>query len=126
MRPVDTMVSGGPGLIFLLSFDIDGTMEIGDPPGGITMDMVRRAQECGCLIGSSSDRPLSVQQSIWDKHDIQADFISGKHMLIDVKVRLNAGRYIHIGDTELDRQLAAQAGFDFLWEHEAVSEPWLT
>ena len=113
-------------MIFLLSFDIDGTLEIGDPPGGVTMDMVRRAQEYGCLIGSSSDRPLSVQQSIWDKHDIQADFISGKHMLIDVKVRLNAERYIHIGDTELDRQLATQAGFDFLWEHEAVSEPWLT
>lgn len=109
----------------LISFDIDGTLEVGDPPGRITMDMVRRAREHGFLIGSCSDRTLSVQQMIWDKHDIQADFVSLKHMLDDLKVRLNATRYIHIGDTELDRQFAQRAGFDFLWEHEAVSEPWL-
>ena len=49
----------------LVSFDIDGTLEVGDPPGPITMAMVRRAQAHGCIIGSASDRPLPVQQAIW-------------------------------------------------------------
>jgi hypothetical protein len=109
----------------LISFDIDGTLEVGDPPGGVTMDMVRRAQETGCLIGSCSDRPPTSQQAIWDMHNIQVDFVSLKHMLGDVKVRFNTDRYIHIGDRDLDRQFALEAGFEFLWAHEALTEPWL-
>ena len=110
---------------FLISFDIDGTLEVGDPPGAITMEMVRRAQERGFLIGSCSDRAASSQQAIWDKHDIRADFVALKHRLDDVRQRFEADRYIHIGDRNLDQQYAAQAGFDFLWVHEAHSEPWL-
>ena len=109
----------------LISFDIDGTMEFGDPPGGITVDMVRRAQEQGFLIGSCSDRFPSAQQMLWEKHNIQADFVSAKHMLDDVKQRFEADSYLHIGDRDLDRQFAEQAGFDFLWTHEAHKEPWL-
>ena len=30
-------------MAYLISFDIDGTLEFGDPPGGITVEMVRRA-----------------------------------------------------------------------------------
>ena len=46
----------------LISFDIDGTLEVGDPPGSITMEMVRRAKRLGYLIGSCSDRTVSAQQ----------------------------------------------------------------
>ena len=109
----------------LISFDIDGTLEVGDPPGEVTMDMVRRAQENGCLIGSCSDRTASSQQALWDTHSIQVDFVSLKHMLGDVKERFNTDRYIHIGDRDLDRQFALEAGFEFLWTHEALAEPWL-
>ena len=28
-------------MAILISFDIDGTLEVGDPPGPLTMDMVR-------------------------------------------------------------------------------------
>lgn len=45
----------------LLSFDIDGTLELGEPPGGVTMEMVRRAHDLGYLVGSCSDRALSSQ-----------------------------------------------------------------
>ena len=112
-------------MAFLLSFDIDGTLEVGDPPGGVTLDMVRRAQEEGFIIGSCSDRFPSAQQAMWDQHNIKADFVSAKHMLGDVKQRFEADKYLHIGDRELDRQFAEKAGFDFMWDHEAVSEPWL-
>ena len=112
-------------MAFLISFDIDGTLEFGDPPGAITTDMVRRAKELGFLIGSCSDRFPSAQHALWADRNIKVDFVSPKHMLEEVKARFLAERYLHIGDRELDRQLARQAGFEFLHVDEAVGEPWL-
>ena len=112
-------------MAILISFDIDGTLEIGDPPGILTMDMVRRAQEKGFLIGSCSDRPLSGQRAIWDQHDIPVDFVVAKHMLSEVKAKFEADVYYHIGDREdLDKKYALEAGFEFLWPHEAIVQPW--
>lgn len=112
-------------MAFLISFDIDGTLEFGDPPGGITVEMVRRAQERGFLVGSCSDRFPSAQRTLWETHGIAFDFVAAKHMLDDVRARFAAERYLHIGDRELDQQLAEKAGFEFLWDHEGVAEPWL-
>ena len=109
----------------LVSFDIDGTLEAGDPPGPITMSMVKKAQAHGCIIGSSSDRPLPVQQSIWDRYSIEVSFVSSKQGLLDVKSRFPAEEYYHIGDTELDREFALTAGFHFVWMDAGHSEPWI-
>ena len=109
----------------LVSFDIDGTLEAGDPPGPITMALVRRAQAHGCIIGSASDRPLPVQQAIWDRHRIEVSFVSSKQGLPDVKTRFPADAYYHIGDTELDRQFALAAGFNFVWMADGGAEPWI-
>lgn len=112
-------------MAFLISFDIDGTLEFGDPPGGVTLEMVKRAQELGFLIGSCSDRFPSAQKALWEARNIEVDFVAPKHMLPDIKARFEAERYVHIGDRDLDQQFAEQAGFEFWWDHEAVSEPWL-
>ena len=113
-------------MAILISFDIDGTMEFGDPPGGITLEMVKRAQQMGYFIGSCSDRPPSAQQALWDKYEIQVDFVAAKHLLGDVKAKFQADDFIHIGDRDLDQQYAEKAGFRFYWDHEAINEPWLT
>ena len=63
----------------LLSFDIDGTLEAGDPPGPLTFEMVVKAKELGCTIGSASDRALSAQQSMWDRAGIEPHFTAQKH-----------------------------------------------
>ena len=112
-------------LAILVSFDIDGTLEAGDPPGPVTMAMVRKAAAHGCIIGSSSDRPLPVQQSIWDRHSIEVSFVSAKHQLSEIKSRFNADEYYHIGDTEMDQQFATGAGFQFLWMDAGHTEPWI-
>lgn len=109
----------------LVSFDIDGTLEAGDPPGPITMGMVRKAQAHGCIIGSSSDRPLPVQQAIWERYGIEVSFVSAKQNLPDVRSRFSADEYYHIGDTELDRQFALAAGFHFVWMDDGRTEPWI-
>ncbi len=115
----------------LISFDIDGTLEVGDPPGPVTLDMVRRARESGCIIGIGSDRTLRAQQELMDSNNIHMDFVSLKHKLTEVRAAFEVEQYYHIGDThigdtELDRQFALRAGFDFLWMGVAASEPWLT
>ena len=112
-------------MVILISFDIDGTLEVGDPPGVLTMEMVRAAKEKGFLIGSCSDRPNSAQQAIWDQHNIPVDFVVQKHRLSEVKAQFEADVYCHIGDREdLDKKNALDAGFEFLWPHEAVMKPW--
>ncbi|HJN85834.1 MAG: HAD family hydrolase [Dehalococcoidia bacterium] len=112
-------------MVILISFDIDGTLEVGDPPGILTMEMVRRAKEKGYLIGSCSDRPLSAQRVIWDQHNIPVEFVSSKHQLPEVKAKFEADIYYHIGDREdLDKKPALEAGFEFLWPEEAAEKAW--
>lgn len=98
----------------LISFDIDGTLEFGEPRGSITIDFVRAVQNKGCIIGSCSDRPLSYQQRIWRHHDVSVDFTALKQNLDDVKARFKAKNYIHIGDTDVDEFFAENAGFRFI------------
>ena len=73
----------------------------------------------------SSDRPLPVQQNIWDSRRIAVSFVSHKQDLPDVKSRFPADKYYHIGDTDLDRQFALAAGFHFIWMDDGNTEPWL-
>jgi len=112
-------------LTIVLSFDIDGTLVDGDPPGPITWEMVQRAKDLGFIIGSCSDRGLSAQKSIWEKANIEPHFTSPKHKLEEVKEKFPADKYFHIGDRALDEQFARAAGFDFWWEDDCLNEPWL-
>ena len=89
------------------------------------MEMVRKAKDHGCIVGSSSDKPIPVQEIIWEQHDISVSFVSAKYQLADVKARFEAQTYYHVGDTELDQQFALAAGFVFLWMDSGHSEPWL-
>ncbi|MYC29262.1 MAG: hypothetical protein F4X65_04125 [Chloroflexi bacterium] len=108
----------------LISFDIDGTLEVGDPPGCITLDMVRAAKASGCIIGSCSDRTVSNQQRIWETAGIDMAFTVLKHQLDTVKERFPAADYYHIGDTDLDKQYAERNGFHFLLPDVEVVQLW--
>ena len=99
----------------LVSFDIDGTMDFGDPPGPITVDMVHAAKDAGWVIGSASDRTRADQQNRWDERDVPVDFVAHKHHLPEVRQRFEADTCVHIGDTDTDRYYALQAGFAFYW-----------
>ena len=110
--------------VTLISFDIDGTLEVGDPPGIIPIALVRRAQALGYLIGSCSDRPVSFQTEMWRRHEIAPDFTVLKHRLDDVKARFSAAAYYHIGDTDIDEHFALIAGFRFLKADAATHRAW--
>ncbi len=98
----------------LISFDIDGTLEVGDPPGSVTMEMVRLAKSLGYIIGSSSDRTISSQQRIWRDQGIIVDFTVLKHQISNVKDQFQAEEYYQIGDSDMDRYYSERAGFRFL------------
>ncbi len=107
--------------MILISFDIDGTLEMGDPPGPIPLALVRLAKERGYVVGSSSDRTLLDQQRLWDHHRIEVDFVSNKHRLHEVRAKFPVSRGIHIGDAIMDEISAHHAGFDF-WYADAIPE----
>ena len=98
----------------LISFDIDGTMVFGNPPGDITVEDVRKVQELGFIVGSASDRPRREQSELWQLAGFEVDFFSLKHRLSEIRQQFTVTRYVHVGDTMADDWLAKQAGFDFV------------
>lgn len=108
----------------LISFDIDGTLEVGDPPGIITMARVRHALALGYIIGSCSDRTVSQQQRIWIEHAIPVAFTVLKHHLERVRAEFSAEQYYHIGDTNIDRYYAERAGFTYFYPDASVDHLW--
>ena len=108
----------------LISFDIDGTLETGDPPGCITLQRVREAQALGYIIGSCSDRTVSTQQRMWQTHGISVAFTVLKHKLDEVKAEFSADAYVHIGDTNVDQYYAEQAGFIYYFPDDSVDHLW--
>ncbi len=111
-------------MITLVSFDIDGTLEVGEPPGIITTAMIRSVKSLGCVVGTCSDRTLSYQQHIWEQLGIAADFTVLKHRLADIKARFSAHAYYHVGDTDLDDHFATAAGFEFLRADAGAHASW--
>ncbi|MBI3744043.1 MAG: hypothetical protein HY261_07155 [Chloroflexi bacterium] len=52
------------------------------------------------------------------------DFVSLKHRLTEIKEKFHgAKRLVHIGDTEMDKYFANQAGFDFHFVHDVSGLP---
>ncbi len=121
----ETVEGSGSNNGKLISFDIDGTLETGNGPGPITLDMVRQAKELGYIIGSCSDRPVGDQKAMWERAGITVEFTVLKHMLDGVKGQFEADEYVHIGDTDLDQHYAGLAGFEFLAVQMMDPLPWM-
>ncbi len=109
----------------LLSFDIDGTLEVGDPPGPITIAMVKRALELGYIIGSCSDRPAGLQRAMWEQLGIPVAFSVLKHKMGDARTQVEADEYYHVGSADRDNHYTALAGFTFLPVQTTTGEPWM-
>jgi len=99
--------------LVLVSFDIDGTLEAGDPPGPIPFTLVDEAKVRGYIVGSSSDRTLTEQRAMWHMAGIEVDFVCNKHRLSEMTSHFNCERKLHIGDTTSDEYYAGLAGFEF-------------
>ncbi len=102
--------------MWLITFDIDGTMEFGDPQGMLTREHVHYFRDRGAIVGSASDRPESTQWMLWREYGIEPDFVILKHHMPVLRERYpDAETYWHVGDRPLDQQSARSAGFTFFW-----------
>jgi hypothetical protein len=108
------LVDVAKAVTVLVSFDIDGTMEFGKPTGPIPATVARDLIQLGCIVGVGSDWPLSSQAPLWASNGVNPHFLGGKHDLVRVKSQFTADRYVHVGDTDIDRHFARLAGFEFI------------
>jgi len=108
----------------LISFDIDGVLDIAMEPGPITLDMVRRAQDLGYIVGSCSDVPVSMQRDMWEKHGIAFDFTILKHRLSELPPQFEADEY-YLVSTRDTGSYSERFGFVFLPVAETTDEPWM-
>jgi hypothetical protein len=106
--------------VILISFDIDGTVEGGDPSGPVPLEFVRRAVALGALVGSSSDRTIADQRRFWRAGQVRTGFIVLKQQLPELKARYPCRRYLHIGDSMVDEYYAGVAGFEF-WNARSLA-----
>ena len=116
--PVTAGSSTAPRVV--VSFDIDGTMEFGQPPGPVPAAVARELFVRGYIVGVASDWPRSSQQPLWSSHGMEPHFVGGKHHLHEVRAEFEADHYIHVGDTEVDERYAVLAGFAFIHVDDLV------
>jgi hypothetical protein len=105
--------AGGREPQVLLSLDIDGTLETGDPSGPVTIEVVKLAKARGLVVGSASDRTISHQRRMWEEAGVVVDFVGHKHHLAHLVQPFGCHRRVHIGDTDVDRHYAVLAGLEF-------------
>jgi len=98
----------------VVSLDVDGTMEFGEPPGPVTVEIVELLVLAGHVVGCASDRTRTDQEQTWARAGLALAFVGGKHHLDDVRTRFPADRYVHVGDTHVDAHYAALHGFEFV------------
>ena len=71
----------------VVSLDVDGTMEFGEPPGPVTVEIVELLLAAGHIVGCASDRTRSDQEQTWERAGLALAFVGGKHHLDTVRER---------------------------------------
>jgi hypothetical protein len=104
--------------VSVVSFDIDGTLAAGDPPGLIGKDDLLTIVGLGCVIGSASDNPVRSQKYVWSTIGIEPTFTVLKHRLAHVRSITFGLEYWHVGDGEFDAHVAMTSHFGYLQPRE--------
>ncbi|MFL2639855.1 MAG: hypothetical protein ACJ0OL_00800 [Dehalococcoidia bacterium] len=102
--------------MLLVTFDIDGTMEFGDPVGTVDKQVIEFYRNNGVIVGSASDRTKSTQLNMWSQYGFEVDFAIVKHKIPELIEEYDQCElFWHVGDRPVDQQIAFKAGFTFFW-----------
>jgi len=93
----------------LFAFDVDGTLDISNGP--ISSKWLYKLKEKGAIVGFAGNHDKAKKEGLlgfdfYDTGDPEA--------LERIKKKFKADLYIHIGDTEEDKESARKAGFTFI------------
>ncbi|MDA0365956.1 MAG: HAD family hydrolase [Chloroflexi bacterium] len=122
-QPAHVRILGVERLV--VSFDIDGTLEFGDPNGPVVSELVRTLQRAQVVVGSASDRTVLDQRRVWAAADLEPAFVVVKNHLRFVPERHPSDLLIHVGDRFADELEAANAGAVFVHVDALSWEEWL-
>lgn len=100
--------------MIVISFDIDGTLDCGDPPGPLPVSVVATARDLGNVVGSCSDRTLSEQRELWRRLGYAVDFTLVKQDMGKLVGLFFGAPAVHVGDTMVDYSTAIGAGISFV------------
>lgn len=109
----------------VISFDVDGTLQFGDPPGPITPRTIKALQEARVVIGSASDRTVTDQTRMWRQASLKPVFIVVKNQLRTLPSSFPNSLLVHVGDRFADELEASMAGVVFVHVDTLSSEQWL-
>lgn len=106
------MNGGGDGEM-TLAFDLSALQELADPER--VFDDARRWSK---YVGVVSEKPTYVVTNFTRKNRIRQDFFSGPRgkaeSLESVGDQFDTPRHVYVGTTDEDRQLAEDAGWEYL------------
>lgn len=103
----------------LIAVDVDGTLEVGDPPGPVkiqTLANICRSSPPGVVIVSDS------YLKVWRRTDLTGHLIPACAVPSGKIARLKAlrseypaeGRYVMVGDSDEDAEAAREAGYEYM------------
>ncbi|MEX2229883.1 MAG: hypothetical protein WEB13_09645 [Dehalococcoidia bacterium] len=109
----------------VVSFDIDGTLEFGDPNGPVAARLVRALQRASVVVGSASDRTVLDQARVWAAAGVEPAFVVVKNQLRRIPTDYPDRLLVHVGDRFADALEAANAGAVFVHVDALSWDEWL-
>jgi len=94
----------------LVAFDVDGTLECGNPPGPVKLEDLRKMKQAGLIVGIISPSLFRVKKELGDLLDF---YKAGPKEETMREIRMSySGRTLYVGDSIHDELASAKA----LWE----------
>ncbi len=105
-------MDGGSGDM-TLAFELEALKELRAPDSVFT-----DARQWTNYVGVISEKPTYVVTNFTRKHRIRQDFFSGprsrKESLENIKDQFESERYVFVGTTDEDEQLAEETGWEYV------------
>ena len=96
-----------------LAFELEALKRLRSPDSVFT-----DARQWTEYVGVISEKPTYVVTNFTRKHRIRQDFFSGprtrEESLVNIKQQFESDRYVFVGTTEEDEQLAEETGWEFV------------
>jgi hypothetical protein len=103
----------------VFSFDRDDTLALSSGP--ITLEMLRKLKEKGYVIGTGGGVSGEEQARQWTSWGIRPDFALTKSDLGKLRELYPGAEITHVGDDEVDEEIAKKCGYNYLTPEEFVS-----